>query len=94
MLAEVITAFLESHADAMEDIRKALDAGGPPLAFAVHRFRGALAQLAAHPALDAAVKLEEAATGRKAETLALFVVLQAEMDRLIPKLQSLAATLV
>jgi len=94
VLADVINAFLESYAESMRDIRTALDTGGPPLAFAVHRFKGALAQLAAHPALVAARNLEEAATGRRAETQALFTVLQAEMDRLIPALRMLSARLV
>lgn len=94
VLADVISAFLDNHVESMNDIRCALDTGGPPLAFAVHRFRGALAQLAAHPALGAAMKLEEAATGRRAETVALFTVLQAEIDRLVPALRALVTRLV
>ncbi len=93
VLADVIAAFLDSYDDSMRDIRNALSSGGAALAFAVHRFKGALAQLAAHPALEAAVKLEEAATGRRAETLALFTVFQAEMERLIPALRLLASRL-
>ena len=93
VLVDVIGAFLETYVESMNDIQRAVRSGGEDLSFTVHRFKGALAQLAAHPALDAARKLEDAAVSRPGDIESHFAVLRFETDRLAPALRRLASRL-
>ncbi len=89
ILQEVVAALLETAPDSLAALRDALDTGDPVgAAHTAHALKGAVAAVAAGPALATAARLEELARGRDlAAARDLLAPLERELGRLLAALR-------